>query len=344
VSILADEGPFEDFYFKLAMPMRLGATSARVLRKFVDGDAGASNIAAAIQRNPHLAARVAATVDELGLQGERPGFNASIGLLGVEKVRDLVCALQLHRAVLGAHPKDKPDLAATLKYARQAQEHATGRGYLYSESAFAAGLVFDVIRAAGRESFRAPAAFEGAVDEVFRHGKRTATIAAELSRAIVSLPRSKFLYPACLIHNVGKLALELLFPQGTPGGYDAFRKALAQRGASRTARHLLETHAYGLGHDQLGAELTWHFRPLRETSGPILYHHQPYLGRDEGPEVYGLACMIAFCTAIADSFQAPKGAEDPVFSKWIGVELKGFEIDRRRVAEVLQELAARGLD
>lgn len=345
-----DAAVYHDFYFKLALPMRLPPTARRVLQEFVDIDVNSPTIAQVIAANPYVHNCLMQLIVALGPKETLPGLQTAILLLGMQGTRDFVCALQMQRGATGRFVKTgkdgKPELQASeiVKFARKAEEHAAEHRVPAPDLAYAAGLMFDQAVLVGRHRFGAQKAFEEYAATVFSHGLKSARIAVELVRGQMGdVGISRFLFAACLVHDIGKLALELLFPPDRAGSYQAFRAELAKaKGGQppRVARHLLEERKFGLTHEYYGAQMCYHFKALREVGRGVLFHHDPYLGRSAGEEVLSLASWIAVASNVANHFQPPKGDGDPIAKRWIPPEIGPIGVRPRAIADVIAMLGS----
>ncbi len=350
---LFDGKSYHDFHEGLVMAVRLPRTARALLLEFADADVRASRVARILRSNPYACDRLGELMLMQGMKEPLPSLEASIPMLGIQTVRDFVLSLQILRNVNERHPKVGKDgkfdfsPGELVGFAKKAEEAALARKAVYPELAHVAGYLFDIVVAAGRKRFGAKKTFDELAGQVFEHGLKAGAVAVELSRAPkLTLPAagSKYAFAACLIHDVGKLALELLYPPGSPQAFASFRAMLAKRQPpdSRTWVNVEERRRFGVTHAELGASICGSFEPLRPAARAVLFHHQPYLAARFGADTRGLATLVALASNVAANARAPKGGEDPVYGRWLSHELRDLKIDKTAVADALKRVEAAG--
>lgn len=340
MDIQVDPKLFHDFHFKVAMSLKLPGTSRRVLEEFVDLDVNAEAIGKVIQRNQYFEYWLLNEIKSLGLKENTPKLTAAIALLGMQRTRDFVCALQILRMVGRRHPEMTGDgklnfkPADFLKYALKTEEFLSIRRMPYGDTAYAAGLMFDVMSAVARELFEAPKPFEEYLGEVYKHGLKSARIGTEIAKNFKSFSYTKYVFAGCLIHDIGKLAMDLMFGAG-PTSYATFRADVEKRPTSRHVRHSVEATRFGLTHEYYSAQMAHYFGMFREIEKAILFHHEPYILKTVNKELYTFASIIALASNMTNNFRVPKDVNDPIYASWFTPELKDFKIDPK----ILQTVA-----
>lgn len=334
---------FQEFHQKIVEPLRVLRTSQRVLEEFVDADVNSEAVAKIIQRNQYVEFMLLQEIRALGLKENTPSLHGAIALLGMQRVRNFVCALQLITGVLKRHPgvsaDGKPDFKAEdfLKYAVRTGEYASSRRLAFPDAAYAAGMVYDILIAIGREVFQAAKTFEEYVTEVYKHGMRAAIVAAEVSKSLKGFTFGRHVFAACLIHDVGKLAMELLFASG-PNSYTAFRAELGKKPLKRPVRHFVESKRFGLTHEYYSAQMAHSFFMFRSAERAILFHHDPYTVHSVNKDLYQFSALIALASNMASNFRIPKDSNDPVYKEWLPIELKDFKIDHKLLLATMSKV------
>ena len=325
-----DSKVFQEFLFKIAMAMKMPKTSKDILARFVDIDIKAEDVAKSIRSNQYVENSVMTHIKSL-LKDKNPDLEAAGVLLGMVGTRDFVCALQLIRTVSQEFPALGPDgkfqfkPMDVLKYAKKTEEYVSARHMPYADMAYAAGMMFDRMVAIGTEIYKAPKSYYDSVEEVYKHGLKSARVGFEIANSVKSIGFSKVIFAACLIHDVGKLAMELLYPEGSPNAYKNFNADINKKPLNRHMIYFLECQRYGFTHDYYGAQLVWSFEVFRNIERALLYHHQPYLTKS-AKDIYNLASLIALSSNIARKYQPAKTSNDPVIHQWLTPELNDFRI------------------
>ncbi|MBI3556530.1 MAG: hypothetical protein HY074_09730 [Deltaproteobacteria bacterium] len=336
---------FHDFHFKIAMPLRLPATSRRILEEFVDIDVNSEAVSKIVQRNQYFEYMLLQEIKTLGLKENTPGLQAAIALLGMSRVRDFVCALQILRMVGRRHPEVGKDGKFTfkpsemVKYAVKTEEYALARQIPYADTAYAGGMMFDVMFAVARELFGDPDTFEDYAVEVYKHGLRTALIGVEIGKSIKNFSYSKFVFSSCLIHDIGKLAMELLFPPTTPNSYLAFRESVDEKPVRRLLKHYIEVKRFGLPHEYYSSQMAFQFNIFRSIERAVLFHHDPYTLKSTNKDLYTFAALIGLASNMANHYRNPKDANDPIVASWITPELKDCKIELKTLMAVMQRVS-----
>lgn len=330
---------FHDFHFKVAMSLRLPDTSRKVLEEFVDIDVNAEAVAKIVQRNQYFEHMLLHEIRSLGLKENTPKLTAAVALLGMQRVRDFVCALQILRMVGRRHPEVDKDgklnfkASDYLKHATRTEEFVTNHRLQYGDTAYAAGMMFDVMTAVGQELFQAPKTYFEYVGEVYKHGMRTARIGVEIAKSFKSFSYTKFVFAACLVHDIGKLAMELLLD------YSNFRADLGKKPVSREVRHFAEAARYGLTHDYFSSQMAYFFGVFRTVEKAILFHHEPYLLKSSNKELFTFASLIALASNMANNVRVPKDANDPIYKAWFTPELGDFKVDPKLLQTIMSKVA-----
>jgi HD-like signal output (HDOD) protein len=310
-------------------------TSRKLLEEFVDIDVNTDSVSRIVQRNQYVEHLLLHEIQTLRMKESTPTLKAAIALLGMARVRDFVNALQMVRMVGKRHPKigkdGRYDFKPTemLKYALRTEEFMNIRRMQYADTGYAAGMMFDLMVKIGQEFFQAPKAFSEYVDEVYKHSLRSAMVGVELAKTVKNLGFAKFVFSACLLHDIGKLAMELMFPPGAPNSFQSFRAEVAKKQLSREMIHFVESARFGLTHEYYGSQMAYFFHFFRGIEKAILFHHDPYLIRTSNRELYTLSALMALASNVASHLKPPKDQNDPLYKAWFPPELRDFKLEHK---------------
>ena len=320
-------------------------TVANVLDRFVAGDVTAEDISNILQQNPYLENILITEIKTLGLKDNVPSIRAALSMLGMQRVRSLVCSIHFIRRIQKRHPgftaDGKLDFKASdlLPYALKAEEVAQTHKYQYPDLAFAAGMLFDiVVQIAQKPEAKASKEFGASVEEVFRHGVKAARIAMELSKIWKGFFWNKYIFSACLVHDIGKLAMELIH-QESAKSYAAFKKEMADKKPAAEVQHLLERQKFSETHEEWSSKFCAWYPFLENIEKAVLFHHEPYLIKTSSQkDLFHFSCLISLASNMANHYRVPKDDKDPVFKQWILPELSDFKITPKQLMEVTQKL------
>lgn len=243
----------------------------------------------------------------------------------MQNSRNMLVTLQLSRLVTGKAPvfdsggKVNVDPKGWLKIAQKVEEMLGPKdksGAL--ESAFAAGLVFDLLKqvalAKGLEKTVVPL-----IDQGLTHGLRTAQVARALGEVMADFPQKKLAFSAGLVHDVGKLAMAM----GSPD-YVNFVDQCAKVELPRELRTYAEVKRFGCQHSEVGARILAPWPTLGPVSMPVLFHHRAQVLKPLSKKDHQMAGVIHLATKISGKYKQPENADDPIFAQWLEPELKGF--------------------
>lgn len=327
------------------MPLRLPLTSRKILEAFINIDVNTETVSRIVQRNQYLEVALLREIKALGLKDNTPTLKAAIALLGMQRVRDFLCALQIIRWAGNKYPKIDKDgkvdfrPSELLQYALRTEEFASMRRIDYVDTAYAAGMMFDIMLYLGKDVFGASRGYEEFVAEIFKHSLRAARIGTEIAKSFKNLGFSKYVFAACLIHDIGKLAMYLLYPPTTPNSYHLFLGDLKKKPQKREVAHFAEAKRFGATHEYYGAQMAYFFQLLRSIEKPLLFHHDPYLIRSNR-DVFNFACLISLASNMANNFRSPKDSKDPVYEAWFTSEMSDFRVDPKLLLLIMAKIGS----
>jgi HD-like signal output (HDOD) protein len=222
-----------------------------------------------------------------------------------------------------------------LKYALRTEELVAGNKEGYSETAFAAGLMFDALQmvaseVAANDDRKKVSAY---IDTVYQHGLRSAQIGMELGRLIPDFTYKKYIFSTCLIHDVGKIMLAALNP-----AYLTFVDECGKKEVPRAVRFFAEEKRFGINHAMLSAISCRSFKMFRNVERAVLFHHDPYLLKNSNRNMHQLAQLVCLASNIANNFKKTDKLDDPMLARWRGAELKDFRIDLKTIAQAVSKM------
>jgi HD-like signal output (HDOD) protein len=323
---------FEDFGEKILPRLSRLETSHEILKAFSNIDVTADKVAQSLRGNPyyeHLFLRVIASMSK---REEKPSLDGAVVMLGMQNSRNLILALQMSRAVRGGHPewdqsgKLKLVPKDVLKYALRTEELLVAAKAQYADTGYAAGLVFDFLTQLSGAISEDPKKANAYIEQVYTHSLRAAQIGAELALHLPEFSFSKYAFSACLLHDVGKIAMAILAPD-----YLKFVEDVDKKKPPRALRNFAEQTRFGMTHAILGQELCHAFRIFRPIERAVLFHHEPYLLKDSNRGLYQLASLIALATSMASNPKRIDQADDPIVQEWKGPELQDFKVDPKSI-------------
>ncbi|MEW6055634.1 MAG: HDOD domain-containing protein [Bdellovibrionota bacterium] len=344
MDLTIDSKLFNEFHSTVVAAVNLPITSRKIIEEFIDIDVTAEAVAKIIQRNQYFEYVLVKEIQSLGLKENTPTLRAAISLLGMQRVRSFVCALQIMRSVAGKYPEIdasgklnfKP--SEYLPFALKTEEYVSVHRTEYPDTCYAAAMLFDVLLALGRAKLENPKPFEEHISEVYKHGMRTAKIATEIAKTTKKLGFSKYIFSAGLLHDIGKVALDFLFPAGKPNAYANFRAEIAKKPTNREVTHFLEAKRFGLPHEYYSSQIAYFSGVFKDLEKPLLFHHDPYLAGSANKELAQFSHLLALATNIANNFRVPKDANDPIYDSWFTAEVKGFKVDKNTLHMTLLKM------
>lgn len=141
---------FQAFLTEVYPRISLAATSYQTLEAFINVDVTAEKIGSYLTKNQYYEDMYLRVIQALGRE-ELPSTNAAVVLLGMQRSRNFIVALQLFRTVYQKHPEvsaeGKLDFKPEdyLKFALKTEETAVNMKDRYADTAYAAGLIFDYL-------------------------------------------------------------------------------------------------------------------------------------------------------------------------------------------------------
>lgn len=323
-----DSQVFNDFIEKVVSRINLPYTSRNIIEAFSNIDVKAERVAQILRSNQYYEAVVFRLIESLGKRENVGRLEAAVVLMGMQNARNTIIALQLLRMVRGGHPewtkegRLKTNPNEVLKYALRTEESLSGRKDSYSDTAYAAGLIFDILALVATELAQDKKKTLAFIDSVYTLGLKTAQIGVELANTIQDFGFKKYVFSSCLIHDIGRIILAIVDP-----AYPVFVEECGKKDLPRQVRHFAEIQRFGVSHALLGGMCCEYFHAFQPIQKAILFHHDPYLIKGGMDGLGQLASLICLSSNIANNFKKVEKADDPMIHVWRGVELADFPLD-----------------
>jgi len=336
-----DSPVFQKFMEVIVPMVDLPRTSQFVLEAFMAKDVTAEKLSMAMKGNAYYERTFYQVIDALSKRKEgdpQPTLEAAIVLMGMQNSRNLILGVQMLRSVLGTHPEWTPEGKLKtapkdyLKYALALEESNAGKKEDYLDLAFSAGVLFDmfVMISEAQEHKKKLTPY---IDTIYKRGLKTAVIASEISKVVPEFGFRRYVYAACLVHDIGKVAMAVLDP-----AYLDFQDELSKKDLPRALVKHAELKRFGINHSVLGALICEYFKVFAPFSGAILYQHEPYLLMSRQKKLFELAALISFATNIASNFKKIDKLDDPVIERWKTPELGTYKIDMGKVFKAIAKV------
>ncbi len=327
---------FKAFFETLALRIFLPSTSLGILKGFSNIDVTAEKVANVLGENPYYEDQFLRWVDSLAPRKEPISLESAIVLVGMQNARDFVLALQIQRWILRVHLEwaegGKLNLKPKefIKYAIKTEEILQERKNEYSDMAYAAGFLFDVLSQAAAKMSPDSKEIQDFIGKTYEHGVKSAKIAAEICPIFPQFSFKKYAFTAALVHDVGKIAMAILDP-----GYLKFQAECAEKKWPRAVRQFVEKKRFGVEHPVFSYLLCNLFGLFKPIERAVLCHHEPYLLQSSKKSHYWLACAVSLSSNIANQFKKLDKADDPIIATWKGWDLKDLPIDPKALIKAL---------
>lgn len=328
-----------DFIEKIGNKLSLPRMSRTLLSEFASVDVTAARVSQVLKENPYYEFQFLKMFESMRKREEIPPTEGAMVLLGMQNSRNLVIALQLIRTIKGTHPewdkdgKLKIKAADVLKYAIRTEDLLARDKKGFVNTAFAAGLIYDALVMIASELPDGRKKILPYIDQVYAHGLKSAQIAVQLSESMADFAFKKYIFSACLIHDVGKICLAILDPT-----YLTFIEEAGKKDLPRSIRHFTEQKRFKLDHAEIGSMVCVSFKVFKSIDKAILFHHDPYLLKSANKNLFQLASCICLASNMANNWRKPKDTADPLLAMWKGPELGDFKIDPKILVQSVQKL------
>jgi hypothetical protein len=339
------------------LPLRLGRTARDTLQEFMDIDVTAEDLTRILNANQAYRDLFFRFVSQKTSKAERPQAPVKakdgeaavtpearepaspthrlVNLLGMLGSRNLILALRLHRLAEGRFPvtpEGKVDISASeyLKLALEAEDLFVRNKLEYSETAYAAGVYFDLCqRLYGKDGGLKK--LEPYFKRTWQRALRTGLVAYFLAEKIDGYTPRTALAAGMLVH-AGKLHLAVHLEQDN---YAEFEESLDTNPAiPPLGRLLLERAKFGVAQEDVGAHTLHYFDVFKGLSPMVASFREPYLLKGVDPAGYGLSVLLHLADNMARSWKMPADEKDPLFTEWGCPGLSSLRVKRSTLIEV----------
>lgn len=333
------------------LPYKLGLTARDTLQEFVDIDVSADDLVRILNRNQmyrslffrfvskKTAAPEKKKPEEKAKEQDSPTHRL-VSLLGMIGSRNLILAIQLFRSKEGAfpvQPDGSVDLKASdlLKNAIEFEDSFSRNNLEYSETAYAAGVFFDLflnLHAKSPEFKKLEPYFK----EIIKRAQRTGVIAYLLASDVQGMS-PKHALAAGMLSQSGKLLLAAAFPDGKDGYPELERKLEKEAKLSGLARVLMEREAFGVSHEEVSAHLLRYFDLFHSVIQPVRYFREPYCLKGVDEQNYKFAVLLGLADRMASTWKAPADEKDAIFADWATPANAILKLRKEKMIEAMKK-------
>ena len=260
---------------------------------------------------------------------EKTPIEESVRLFGIQNAVSFVLAYKISEKIsCKALSKDSKTgrlllpPQQILKHAHEARSRFGEEGR-YRDSAFAAGLVFDMISLLiAADSL--PSAQKKLVefaDLRFARGIKTAGTAVKLARSKKALKLERHLVAAAMLREAAKAAMAYLYSD-----YPEYLKLCEANHVPLSIRNLGEQERYGGTYQAISKILSWTFEILSESGTALTRCDTPFMFHDEKKHNEHDLAAICFLAAHIEREPPPITAEKLVRAASLRPELKDLDL------------------
>ncbi|MGZ3658363.1 MAG: HDOD domain-containing protein [Bdellovibrionota bacterium] len=343
---------------ELFLPLRLGPTARETLQEFIDIDVTAGDLERILnanqayrdlffrfvsQKTAKVPKQVVKAKDgEASIKPDEPDEPASpthrlINLLGMLGSRNLILALRIHRLTEGRFPvslEGNVDIKASdyLKRALEAEDLFVRNKLEYSETAYAAGVYFDLCERLYSKD-NGLKKLEAYYKRVWQRATRTGLVAYFLAEKIPGYTPRTALTAGMLAH-AGKLHLSVHFEDDN---YAEFEEELEKNSAiPPLARVILERQKFGLVQEDVGSHTLRYFDVFRGLVPMVANFREPYNLKGADKAAHGLCVLLNLADNMARTWKLPADEKDAVFNDWSYPGLSILKVKRSTLIEVMK--------
>lgn len=337
--------------------MRLGRTARETLQEFIDIDVSASDLERILNENQvyrdlffrfvNQKTAKPVKVKAAPKEGEAPAkpekeepqspTHRLISLLGMLGSRNLILALRIHRLAAGRFPINEEGVVEIqasdyLKMALEAEDLFLRNKLEYSETAYAAGVYYDLCRRIYDKNDNLKK-----LDEYFKktwqRAIRVGTLAYFLAERVDGYT-PKTALAAGMLSQAGKLHLAVWLQEDN---YAEFEEGLnANQEIPQIGRMLLERDKFGINNEEVAAHTLRYFDVFKGLASAIDNFREPYCLKGSDPSNHGLSILLWLADSMARTWKLPVDEKDPVFNQWTYPGLGALRIRKSMLIEVMK--------
>ncbi|MGE3262241.1 MAG: HDOD domain-containing protein [Bacteriovoracia bacterium] len=331
------------------LPYHIGATARDTLQEFIDIDVSADDLVRILNRNQvyrslffRFIAKKTAAPDKNAEGKDKEQDSPThrlVNLLGMIGSRNLIVALQLHKAKEGSFPV-MPDgsveikSADLLKTAIDSEELFLRNNLEYSETAYAAGVFFDCFlnTQAKDPNFKKS---EPYFRDIVKRAQRTGVIAYLLAEDVAGFT-PKYAIAAGMLTQAGKLLLAANYPDAKGGYAELERAHEADAKLPALARSLAERAAFGVAHEEVSAHLLHYYDVFHSLTPAVRYFREPYCLKEVDAQNYKFAVLLGLADRMAGIWRTPVDDKDPVFGDWATPATAILKMRKEKLIEIMK--------
>lgn len=234
---------------------------------------------------------------------EEVDFIRAIRLYGTANTRNLLVAQRLSETT-GSKSFQwssktgmlKKEPVKILEFAVRAINHF-GEESRYSQVAFNAGLVFDILGMMADLSGDRKVGLRRQIEAAFQETIAQADVGAEQAKKVKDLIYEKYIFPVLLIREAGKILIAIHHTN-----YPELLVKFKTRGYDPAIQHILEQEKYSISHNVLGALLCQLTPNLAVAHKAVLFCDYPYMlsGIPAEKDSFALASLCQKLTIVAN--------------------------------------------
>lgn len=334
------------------MPLRLGRTARETLQEFIDIDVTAGDLVRILNENQvyrdlffRFVAKKTAKLSrgpskEEAKDGKKPESSPThrlINLLGMIGSRNLMLALRMHRLTEGSfpvNPEGEVDLKASdyLKRSSEVEELFVRNKLEYSETAFAAGVYFDLSYKL-HEKDEANKKLEDYFKRNWQRALRTGLLAYFLAEKVSGiLPKSAL--AAGMLSQAGKPHMAVWFRDKNYAESEVNLDTNLE--LPPLGRMLLERSQFGVAHEDIGAHTLRYFDVFKNLIPIVQNYREPYNFKGADSKAHSLCVLLWLADSMARSWKIPADEKDPAFNQWGYPSLAALKLKRSTLIEVMK--------
>ncbi len=334
--------------------MRIGRTARETLQEFVDIDVTADDLSRILNENQAYRDLLFRFVNQKTAKTEKkqppkegeggkdeppppsPTFRL-VNLLGMLGTRNLIVALRILRLAQGKFPFDEDgslqvEAPKVLKQAIEAEDLFTRNQLEYSETAYAAGVYFDLCRQIYGEEGDLKK-LEPYYKRTWQRAIRTGLVAYFLAEKLAGFT-PKFALAAGMMADGGKLHLACWFEDVV---YEDQEEKLDSNAAlPPIARLLMERAAFPVAAEEVGSHSLRYFDLFKLLAPAVRYYREPYVLKGADETNHRLAVLLWLSDAMARSWKIPADEKDPIFNEWSYPGLGTLKVRRGLLIDVMK--------
>ncbi len=315
-------------------PLRLKPTARDTLREFIDIDVTADDLVRILNRNLAYRDMFERFVQKKikppsggekkdGEVKEPSPTHRLVSLLGMIGSRNFILALRMGRLHTGKFPVQEDggvDLKAGdfLKRATEIEEQWQRNGFEYGETAFAGGVLHDMILNLARQK-KDSKKLEESLQFNWKQGLRMTAAAHQLAIRVGGFAFLKFAAAGALSVWAGRSLMEFAFPgdQEARSWAEFQTKFGPWEEINPTAFRVLELDVMGVQHEEVAAWALEYFDVFQEFAPAVRWYREPYQLKNSGDRnLWHFASLLNLASKMGRAWRLPQDEKDATIQAW----------------------------